>query len=374
MKRACIHLLLILGCWIGFASLRAADTTVVVRHFEREWLWYDQSSGLYQPYIPGYSPAQHTLHLYEDWSLYDGSALEVITEMRCAIFLNNVLLGHTAEGQWHIPVKALAKPNDKALLSIYADQVGHLPQVRIVRKVPQADRQEQIAPATGGAMKARSASVAREAYLLMGILTLGLFAVMRHVSSLALADWKSLWRYIETFAQLKTIVKRIDNVSFLLFAVLQWGCYTFVFMLLDAMRGPEERIFGAGFWASLSSVSMLVLLYMVVSTLLLQLLSGLYHDRSLSNVHLQERLKIMQLYSLIILVAGLLGVLALPTWAPGELRDWSYVFAASLFGANGLVVYRVQRQVAFQKVYMFSYFCATEFVPVFVLVKFFILI
>jgi hypothetical protein len=341
MKRACIHLLLVLGCWIGFASLRAGDTTEVVRHFEREWLWYDPASGLYQPYLPGYSPAQHTLHLYEPWAFYQGYELEISTSMRCAIFLNNVFLGHTEE-KWYIPVNELAAVDGRGLLSIYADHAGHRPQVRIVRKVPQAEHAMSMAAASG-AQKARPASAAREAYLLMGILTLGLFAVMRHVSSLALADWQNLWRYIETFAQLKTIVKRIDNVSFLMFALLQWSSYTFVFMLLDTMRPPGEQLFEGEWGANLGRISLFTLLYIVVSTGLLQALSGLYHDRSLPNIHLQERFRIMQLYSIVILAAGLLVVLALPAWAPGELRSWSYVFALSLFGANGLVVYRVQR-------------------------------
>ncbi|MDW7693678.1 DUF4271 domain-containing protein [Flammeovirgaceae bacterium SG7u.132] len=113
----------------------------------------------------------------------------------------------------------------------------------------------------------------------------------------------------------------------------------------------------------------LIFVLMLLKLLIIRVLSSLYGFAGLADIHTFEYISFTHFFTTIFLLGGVMLNL-LPVDIPMEVAVallFVVVFFKSLF-----IVMRINRLLTYKKVYLFSYFCITEFIPILFALKFFI--
>jgi hypothetical protein len=111
--------------------------------------------------------------------------------------------------------------------------------------------------------------------------------------------------------------------------------------------------------------------FVIVKYLSISLMGILYHDRHILNLHFQEYMTSSYIFSVLAQLAILLTNTRAQFLTP-DIGDLSYVMIACMALPSLFLTYRLNKSVSYRKIYLFSYLCTTEYLPLLLFIKFFI--
>jgi hypothetical protein len=118
-----------------------------------------------------------------------------------------------------------------------------------------------------------------------------------------------------------------------------------------------------------------LLLFLIVAAFqigvlaLIRVMGILYNLRSFTSVHIYEHIRVNQIFCSLMLIVFLLLNAAFDGISRPLLAN---VIITLLLLQALLVCIRINKVITFKKVYLISYFCITEFIPVLISIKFFV--
>jgi hypothetical protein len=194
-----------------------------------------------------------------------------------------------------------------------------------------------------------------------------------------LLSWQVLLQQFGLFMKAKTETRRLPLASLLLFtAYFSFTVALFIFLLGYKSGKIPYLTYGLTHMSTWVTKFMAILLttlaILLIKYLVIGLMSKLYHDRVLAGLHLQEYITLGQIF--VALSLPVLIILAsISADMSTDLADTALlIYISGLFSLSLFMTYRLNQGVSYRKMYLFSYLCATEYIPIVLSVKIFVLL
>ena len=380
MKKYSIFWIFLFGCLTTVFSQENRQD--ILLNLDEKWHVFDIRENLYVPVLPFYHEGVNSISQWIALGDYQANSLEVNCRGASALFINNQLYRRSGEAQLHtLPITALQEQfGDTILLTIFSENItSKLPTCRIVR---------------GGALQMQNAvlstidpvhfpdhekwnrSVISSNLLnILNILTVAFFA-FAFVRNSPFSSLFSVDRYIFKLFQGGQVEEKASFTDRIVYVLFLAACHTL--FLLYLIRTGVRNTFSGWFWSDTVSSNFIVdnlieifLIFLALGSLriaLLYIMGSLYSIRSGLQSHLYEHIQSNNLlYSLLLIFAAMLQL--------GEINASTLFltcFALALLAQAAFTTYRVNKMIPYKRVYLISYFCMTEFIPVLITVKLFI--
>lgn len=380
MKPFLLFAMLLCGC---LAKTSAQENRQdILLNLDENWYFFDSRENLYVPVLPFYHEGANSISQWIPLADYQANTLEIGCEHGSALFINNQLYRRSGEAQLHtFPIDALQQQfGDTILLTIFSRNItSRLPTCRIMR---------------GGALQVQNAVLStidpvrfpeherwNQSVLpanllnLLSILTVAFFAFAFARNS-PFSSLFSVDRYLFKLFQGGQVEEKASFTDRIVYVLFLAACHTL--FLLYLIRTGKRNTFAGWFWSDAVSDNFLAdnlikifLIFLAIGGLriaLLYVMGSLYSIRSGLQSHLYEHIQSNNLlYSLLLILAVMLQL--------GEMNLGNLFltcFTLALLAQAAFTTYRVNKMIPYKRVYLISYFCMTEFIPVLITVKLFI--
>ena len=362
-------------CLVALAQLTYAQEDVVVKDLNNSWLVHDEELNIFVPYFERYHGNVTRVHLLlkpKDWA---GFTLQIHSNPSTHLFINNKLIDRLEEKERFYQIDDL--PNfgaDTLLITLYNPKNELFPldtkilRYRIVSDTSlKGDRFIQAHP--------RNRNLDRNLFTILSIILLGAFAFFSRIPN-PIFDFGYLRRYMLSFTKSINQGSRINGLSFLVFNLVFCFSLAFTLMVLNRFASFNQDAdipflpFTNTALGKFLSYFLFVFLFLLGKYLLILLASILYDFRKILNIHIQEFMNVNQLYCVVLIFGGvLLNFSSFPN--PYTAYQWGIGFIVfSFLFSSFLTTYRINKVLPFRKIYLFSYLCATEFLPALILAWF----
>lgn len=351
-----------------------AQDDVVVKNLRGDWVVFDEELNVYVPYFENYHGNVSRIHILLAQKQWSGFTLQIKSNPNARIFINNKLINRLENNEVFFLVDEIAQSKkDTLLLTIYHPENQLFPlKTQILRYQTITDSSLQgdkfIQP------HLRNRNLDRNLFTFLSIILLGVFAFFSRIPN-PIFDFGFLRRYVSGFTKSINQGSRINGLSFLVFNLV--FCFSLAFTLIVLNRftsfSKDTTIpflpFTDTAFGKFLSYCAFVLMFLGGKYLVVWLLSILYDYRKILNIHIQEFMNVHQIYCIILIFFGvLLNFSSFPD--PLIAYRWGIGFIISTFlFSSFLTTYRINKVLPFKKIYLFSYLCATEFLPALVLVR-----
>ena len=370
--------------WVGMALLASAPARAAEYRplppvaatgiSADDWLLHDAAGNRLILYLPGYhAPA----HAYYQWvSLQPPKPFQLSFEASAglSIFLNNQLVFTAPQaGSYTLDLAAVARSgNQLQLLAVW--QPDGYPALGTFTTAPAATAPQTVQPATLRAMPRRAAS--SENVLLVSLLLLGLlYGVVRSAYPAGLGRIVQLNEVFGSSTEPQSFLTRPAFTSLNLGLMLLFALS--LALLLTALHTDLSSLLQLQQLVRLpeAAVSVRVLLYASIilafvlgKYFLVELLSYIFDLRALVNLHYREFLRTTLLLGLPVPLVLLLYLGLSAHWPP--IAGLAKGFVLLLLTLTVLRVARtLHQQASLLNLHLFAYLCATEILPLAVLLK-----
>jgi Domain of unknown function (DUF4271) len=346
-----------------------AQKASIVKELSYDWLVYNEASAQYEPYLPSYHGEVSQLHLIMGIKGFEPYFLKIRSSKASHYFINNQLqdaLG--GQGEITIPIRSLsyAELSGRVMITLYAEQgVLDMPKAYISKYASAEESAERTEPTPLPlpiGIGTRMGGLTLICFILLGT------AAVLTRSSLSNFQVERIKRYASLFTKAKSETGRISAVSFLAFTGLYAAVLGYAIILYIPLPNVElfswpVHLTGRFLYASAGLVA-----FVFIKTMLVYINTSLYNYQRGMNIHIKELMDVNIIYAMVLLALSALFHLSQLSTYPFLIGMASKAFFAS-FLASILVSYRINKDFPFKKVYLFSYLCATEFFPAFILIK-----
>lgn len=367
-----------------------------VYHYRYDWQIADPASRMLVPYLPDLHKAVNAAFLPIDPLKCPGCTLELSVPEQSGIadvFINQQLVARLVPGQYlALLLKSLpASEQGEWLLAVYYSRpLSQMPSAQLlIAETPdekavnayrafladfeQEKEQEAVLPAGMPRPSATffhlTTSFAFLLLFLMGIYV-RLSGLDVSIDSLIRATgWAS------TLVGRKDQAQRVSAVAFGGMLVYYPLSLTLAFTLLDDGHdfiGPgisAAQIDTTLFLTGTATLWLEVLIFLALQILLIRVVTLMMSYRQLLALHLNEMIGMNRFFALFIAI-GAIWMAAQGGYDNHHLATLG--FLTLLLSKSILTVLRIYRQYTFNKVYLFSYFCAVELLPLTLATKYFI--
>ncbi len=339
--------------------------------YSDHWIIYDKQNGNFVPVL-GEISNNRTIHFFLDLVANAGKEFEICSNAEISILINgSIVQNKKLHGclLWEMDSLHQSYRKDSIQLTIY-----------------KVDREAELStsilyPALGfvpeeNPIKARVTSI-QSNYILFALIIIGIAALMirefnyrffeefSSVSKIFAIRVRSSQIYLskplskEIFL---VIVLQSISVSFLLISVSQFSPDIEVFFIESSTT--FWNLIGQWFLVSIGLVGIFYLQFIV-----LYLTNLFFKNHRILHIQFYDNLRIVHFY-LIALFVIIILFYALSTsiflWFISQL----WIITIGLFIVKGLVIYlKMLNETSHRKLHIFSYFCATEILPVALVVK-----
>jgi hypothetical protein len=179
-----------------------------------------------------------------------------------------------------------------------------------------------------------------------------------------------------SFLKGKNQIKRLSTPSFLFFLLYYGLALSFVIMFLSIY---SNKISYTNFFVEAATLEDRIEVFLLLTASIIALivskygliwvLGSLYNDRNIINLHFQEYMNISQLFCVVWLSVILLANSVATTISPITIDLLVYFFGFCMLLQSILMSYRINNGVIHKKLYLFSYLCASEYLPLFLSAK-----
>ncbi len=356
-----------------------------VYSLEDEWAVYDKYSNAYLPYFANLYPKVNKLHTKIDKPAYQGLYLNVLGDSLATLFIDQKLCYVFNTKKWHsMPIDSLLNEHHASNLWLTYYQKENFSQQPEAYLSVQPYKTNLVTLNT-----ADNSSTAHQVALRpieqlrknrIGISSLLLLSIVALMSSLhtPLFKWSLIVKNFTNFIQARNQIKRLQGTQFFWYTIYYSLTLAFVVSLLQ--NQPHHLIDSLQFstfkniWqqtANLFLLFLLLVLAVLAKYLAIWLMTQLYNNRQLQNLHFQEFITISQIICSAILFTALL-LSTFPVYAYSVPIFLKYSILVLLFLQTCLISYRIKQSISYSWIYFFAYLFSTEFVPFLLYVKIFI--
>ncbi len=392
------YLILIVFACLGVAHYQLLAKSPVVKaqttvySLETAWSIYDNQLQTYIPFLPTLHTGEKQLYLSINEQKYKDFYISIFGKKDIYLFINNNLAYHFQDSTWlHLRVDSLQKLTQGApLLITYLSQttIKKTPIAEITWQKNQrsinAPNQSDINQIPSNAQNntpilVKTKSKEQKEYKNFLLLaTLGILAVMAVFSTTSkpVFSFSFLYTAFSDFLKGKNQIKRLSTPSFAFFLTYYGLILAFVIMFLSTYSNKISYHFFFNEPTTLGGrvevfllLTLLMIAFVALKYLLIWGLGSLYNDRQLINLHFQEYMSLSQIFCVILISVTLLANSVSTTVSQTTIDALVYFFAFCMILQSILMSYRINNTVTHQKLYLFSYLCASEYIPLFLSAK-----
>lgn len=375
------------ACFELFAKTPTAQNQLKIYSLENAWSIYDNQLQAYVPFLPRLHTKEKQLYLILDYQKYKDFYLSLAAPQGTYLFLNNNLFHYFQDSlQLNLKIDSLQKIIiGKPLLLTYLSMqyIKEPPSTNITigirgsrltgDKEIGVKAQENI-PIV---IKARAADTQdNKNFLLLATLCLmTIMAVFSYISK-QMFSLQFLLNELGSFLKGKNQIKRLSTPSFLFFLLYYGLALSFAVMFLSTYG---NKISYTNFFVEATTLEDRIQIFLLLTASVIALiiskygliwvLGSLYNDRNIINVHFQEYMNISQLFCVVWLSVILLANSVATTISPSTIDFLAYFFGFCMLLQSILMSYRINNSVIHKKLYLFSYLCASEYLPLFLSAK-----
>jgi len=359
---------------------------MTIYSIEDAWSIYDNKLQTYIPFLPTLHTQEKQLYLILASQKYKNFYLSILGEKGTYLFINNNLSYHfQVSSTLHLKIDSLQKAmQDAPLLFTYLSE-NAIHKAPITEITLQKRRTNSDSLASHKVSKTEVHISVRkkpnktkmsENFLLLA--SLGLLAIMAVFSYInkPIFSMQLIMNELDAFLKGKNQIKRLSTPSFLFFLLYYGSALAFVIMFLSTYSGNfsystllAEPITLAERIETFLLLTGIIILLVAAKYCLIWILGSLYNDRNIINLHFQEYMTISQLLCAVWLSTILLANSVATTISPSSIDYLLYFFAFCMLLQSFLMSYRINNSTIHKKLYLFSYLCASEYLPLFLSAK-----
>ena len=370
------------------AESPTAQNQFKVYALENAWSIYDNQLQTYVPFLPSLHTGEKQLYLILDYQKYKDFYISLAAEKDAYLFINNNLFYHFQNSSWlHLKIDSLQKITQSKSLILLTYLASHIITEPPSTQITLQKREINLATTKDAAgklpekitlsVKERSEEIRenKNFLLLATICLLAIMAVFSYTYK-PIFSFQFLISELDSFLKGKNQVKRLSTPSFLFFLLYYGISLAFVIMFLSTY---SSKISYANFFSEPNTLVERAEVFLLLTTLIIALVVGkycliwilgsLYNDRNIANLHFQEYMNISRLFCVVWLSVILLANSIATTISPASVDFLAYFFAFCMLLQSILMGYRINNSVIHKKLYLFSYLCASEYLPLFLSAK-----
>jgi hypothetical protein len=358
----------------------AQEQPYVVRTLSADWLVYDRDFDGYVPYSPNQHGVVNTASFWLQSSLDSAYHLRVIGQPKLCVYFNQKLYKYFEHSDTaYIPLNTLfAETRQRRIfVTFYHPQVL---QSSLSVALVNLKQMQRVSPEVKIKKKASSFQIQlrqttqTEVYVIGILLIIALYVFVKNSSSKEFARFFDVRALIINNADEfnSSLRKTWTGFNFLI-VIADSLCLSFVFFMVQNEYKNSILSFGAEglnipideWWLiRIPSYWLFALSYFVVKYILISITGYIFNLSKLSGIHYFEFLRTSTWASLIILlwaVLAYIGKIFSPEVFIGWLQLTIIVFA--LLRVFKMIV-ALNKMSGFHNLYLFSYLCATEIIPI----------
>jgi hypothetical protein len=356
---------------------------LVVRELGDELLVYDNEYKTYVPFVKEIHSGFNTLNFWISRNEFYGYVLKFNTSPDLCLFINQKLYrSYNGSGVAEIDLTSmdLAGSNREFLVTFYHPNSAFMAvgNPRLIYKSPAgaiALSVEKVSTASGYNPVKRLPPASHNLSLLYFLGMFALYIVAKNITPSLFAsyfDFRKL--FSDAVSDYSSAIKKSWSSASMLVVAINSLCIAFILVLLRAdfqFVNIYKIEYSAGFMGAYLRLIGLCLLYYLFKFSLLYLSGQLFKIKTFVNVHFFEFIRFSTIISLV-----LLSLLFLQ-YNTAYITHNTITDLAKYLVLGLLVVLIIKislvlnRSVSFRNLYLFSYLCATEIIPVFIVVKYF---
>ncbi|WP_020526137.1 DUF4271 domain-containing protein [Flexithrix dorotheae] len=341
-----------------------------------EWLVYDNNDNLYVPYLPEIHQNIKSVSLIVSQNKFREKKFTIKASEDYNVFLNNKLHHQIFSGQSIINLDSLFKhiEEEELLLTLYNESgIDKLPYVNVIEENKLDQKTEP-----GKSLKRKDHSYLRDLTVLFLILFLFIFGSIYQRKN-PLNDFLSTDSIISDLQKRQLNDSKISLNTFVVFVIYCSLIFPIViFVLGERFDIPILNYLSSylkqGFFSMDAALGFLYLFFLAVIFFLIKFiitlaLGTVYKIRNNVNIHLMEYIKVTGLLFSFMLFFSFLLILYSGNITNNLIKYFLLLLICVYFLFLGI---RLNKLFVFNKFYLISYFCITEFIPIFLSLKFFI--
>lgn len=390
--RYCLFLLFCLGV-VDFQLLAKSPRIreqLIIYSIEDAWSIYDNELQAYIPFLPALQQEEKQLYLVLANQKYARFYLSILGEKGTYLFINNNLSYRFRETSiLHLKIDSLQKlTGGNSLFFTYLSEtnIRKPPLTQIIQQknmrgvadslsVSKDTIQQSIGYSMVVRERADEVKTNKNFLLIASLSLLAIMAVFSYTSK-PVFSFQFLLNEFDAFLKGKNQIKRLSTPSFLFFLLYYSSALAFAIMFLSTY---SRKVSYAAFLAAPTTLGErvetflfligLIMLFVAAKYCLVWILGSLYNDRNIVNLHFQEYMTISQLFCVVWLSVILLANSIATTISQDTIDYLLYFFAFCMIAQSLFMSYRINNSTIHKKLYLFSYLCASEYLPLFLSAK-----
>ena len=373
---------------LGFHQIKAAQPPLVQNYFSikdlsEEWLVFDDQFKDYVPYIKGRHFNYHSFSQYFDLENYRGYKLFLHSKAQSYLFINGTLQKKLPVANWlSINIDSLYiinKNPNKILLTVYSEMPGIENTYAVVaHKLVKSDA-ILIENEKQESLKMRTFSNFSNFSILFTLFLFGSVAFLYNFQNSLLEKFISI-------KDLLTIGKRFDTVvvnrpfdvgNILYLGILSFSASLLLMVLehnfisvIPKILVSSEKVTFFSLIGQFFNLSFWVFTLYLLKYLFISIFGNLYKLEKITNLHY---FKILQSSGIFLCSFGII-VMALIIYPNSPLQNNKSLFLILIvsfyFLRLFLLFFIIIKQVSVKNVYLFSYLCIVELIPLFIGIRF----
>ena len=374
-----IFTILLLFLPLGVQAQKNSKDFKINYTFEDQWTVFDEDRRSFVPYIAEIHDDYQQLHLYLEYKNYRGLDLYLQGSKSDFLFVNNRLVySFSTDTLWRMSVDSLfAKGAISNLLLTYTSpkRIEKIPKILITNVF---DKTTSPLTTLSSSQKLiaflRPLHEVREFLFLVSLGLLGIMALLSYQNKSENGIF-FVTKYLNGFNRVSDQIKRtpfFNSLSYIVFYVLSCSFSLYFLSHYSSLLSVPSWLKGDSAFSEYSNIFALVGILMLGQYLLIALFSTLYSDKTLSSAHYHESMQAGQLICVVSAVSMMLLNTVVSYLGKEQMNLLVYLFFLILIVKAALVSYRLNKLIPYQNIYLFSYLCATEYVPLLIPTKIFV--
>ncbi|OHX67407.1 DUF4271 domain-containing protein [Flammeovirga pacifica] len=372
-----LYLLLCLIC--GIQAVAQNDKNFY--SLQDQWKVYDKNSSSFLPYLEDQNPFAKNFYLLLNKDELFGLGIEFVLPEGSAVFINNQLQkvadieNKTIYFSNHLLLEKVGKEKD--ILLVVNTVTGRMPEAYLTnfQYSYRTLTSDKIKNYEEGIILPRFNSQYRSMLLMWSVIVFILVSICAKIGGLK-TGFESIMKAFEGVTLGRSDINKLNTLQLLMFLMCFILVGSLAMMLfgsgdiwLSKVNSAETNKTYADFFNNITYIIISIFLFVVFRLIIIYVLGNIFGNKQVSSIHSIEFYKMTWVYVLFYLFLCVLWTLN-PLYLSWDFMR--YFIGIAFFLKSFLVYIAVYKQVNLRFNYLFSYFCATEFLPSLLAVKVFI--
>ncbi|GAB4331976.1 MAG: hypothetical protein OHK0038_07260 [Flammeovirgaceae bacterium] len=339
----------------------------------RDWKVYDGKSNSFLPYIPEFHRDKKCIYLkISKEESYKNAFLLIKNLQNKSLFVNQSLAKiSNPESEYFLKLTG----EDITLAVISEDKIDSPIEVKIALHSDKSINKYMNYNSLSLSKRSDTGEFLQQRFLLIGISSVILIICLSMLTELrfALASTFNLLGARIFFKDSET-QEKLSGQDYIAFVICYALTLTYFYLLLGNYINDNQWINIDNQtlilqWGDFFSVFLFFIVVVIVKFLWIWILANLHNIRNLASEHHYEFIQTSFTLSVIFMVIGVWYALSGGYNSP---ESFSKILVTILLIKSLIICWKVQQQQSLKKIYLFSYFCGTEILPILISAKFLI--